>query len=358
MILQERRFNSSTNTTTYIRYIYDETGVVGFKTGTDINNLTTYYFVKNMQNDIVEIIDTNLNSVVKYTYDAYGNVFISGTLSSTIGELNPYRYRGYYYDEETGLFMMGHRYYSPELCRFIQPDDIEYLDPSSINGLNLYCYCHNNPIMYYDPSGHMPEWAMWLVGGVLLAGSIALTIATWGAASGTILASVKAIAIGATISGITSAAIGTVAGGISYENGVASWDWSGAAEGFMWGSITGVISGAAGSALSNVGSGLAAYGKLGKLGYAGIQGLINSGIAGGLTAGQVLITGSFSLDSVGLSAMFGFAGGAIGITKWGEGIRNIIVGAGLGLGESSIGEIIEWWQSRQQTNMAYLRFAY
>ena len=80
------------------------------------------------------------------------------------------------------------------------------------------------------------------------------------------------------------------------------------------------------------GSGLAAYGKLGKLGYAGIQGLINSGIAGGLTAGQGLITGSFSLDSVGLSAMFGFACGAIGITKWGEGVRNIIVGAGLGLG--------------------------
>lgn len=56
--------------------------------------------------------------------------------------------------------------------------------------------------------------------------------------------------------------------------------------------------------------------------------------------------------------MFGFAGGAIGITKWGKGIKNIIVGAGLGLGESSIGEIIEWWQSIQQTNMAYLRFAY
>ena len=107
-----------------------------------------------------------------------------------------------------------------------------------------------------------------------------------------------------------------------------------------------------------VGRGLAAYGKLGKLGYAGIQGLINSGIAGGLTAGQGLITGGFSWDSVGLSAMFGFVGGTIGITKWGEGIRNIIVGAGLGLGESSIGEIIEWWQSRQQTSMACLRFAY
>ena len=53
--------------------------------------------------------------------------------------------------------MMGQRYYSPELCRFIQPDSIEYLDPSSINGLNLYCYCMNNPIMYYDPSGHWIE---------------------------------------------------------------------------------------------------------------------------------------------------------------------------------------------------------
>ena len=51
---------------------------------------------------------------------------------------------------------MGQRYYSPELCRFIQPDDIEYLDPGSINGLNLYCYCFNNPIMYVDSTGHFP----------------------------------------------------------------------------------------------------------------------------------------------------------------------------------------------------------
>lgn len=52
--------------------------------------------------------------------------------------------------------MMGQRYYSPELCRFIQPDDIEYLDPENINGLNLYCYCMNNPIMYVDSTGHFP----------------------------------------------------------------------------------------------------------------------------------------------------------------------------------------------------------
>ena len=53
-----------------------------------------------------------------------------------------------------GYFWLSSRYYSPELCRFISPDDIEYLDPESVNGLNLYCYCYNDPINYYDPSGH------------------------------------------------------------------------------------------------------------------------------------------------------------------------------------------------------------
>ena len=55
---------------------------------------------------------------------------------------------------ETGLFWLASRYYSPELCRFISPDDVEYLDPESVNGLNLYCYCYNDPINYYNPSGH------------------------------------------------------------------------------------------------------------------------------------------------------------------------------------------------------------
>ena len=58
------------------------------------------------------------------------------------------------YDAETKLFYCNSRYYSPELCRFISPDDVSYLDPESVNGLNLYYYCLNNPIMYTDPSGH------------------------------------------------------------------------------------------------------------------------------------------------------------------------------------------------------------
>ena len=113
--------------------------------------------------------------MVKYSYDAYGNVFISGTVSSTIGELNPYRYRGYYYDEETSLFWLSSRYYSPELCRFISPDDVKYLDPESVNGLNLYCYCLNNPISYADPSGNFPVIAS-IIGGIAVAAVVSVIV--------------------------------------------------------------------------------------------------------------------------------------------------------------------------------------
>ena len=122
--------------------------------------------------------------------DAWGNhkVFDASGVESTnadyIGNINPIRYRGYYFDVETNLFYCNSRYYSSELCRFLIPDSIEYLDPESIHGLNLYCYCKNNPIMLVDPSGHMPEWLKWILGGVVIIGLGIATIATGGAAAG------------------------------------------------------------------------------------------------------------------------------------------------------------------------------
>jgi RHS repeat-associated protein len=120
-------------------------------------NGNNYYYLKDCFNTIYGIIDNEGNVIVKYKYTAYGQLIsvVDGS-QDNLSQKNPFLYKGYYYDVETGLFMMGHRYYSPELCRFIQPDDIEYLNPSSINGLNLYCYCFNNPIMYVDSSGHFP----------------------------------------------------------------------------------------------------------------------------------------------------------------------------------------------------------
>ena len=67
---------------------------------------------------------------------------------------NPIRYRGYYYDDDTGLYYCNARYYSPKWRRFISPDDTAYLDSDSPNGLNLYCYCNNDPVNYADPSGN------------------------------------------------------------------------------------------------------------------------------------------------------------------------------------------------------------
>ena len=88
----------------------------------------------------------------EYSYDAWGNCTIV-TDKSGIANLNPFRYRGYYYDSETGLYYLQTRYYDPETGRFISRDSIEYTDPETICGLNLYAYCGNNPVMFTDLLG-------------------------------------------------------------------------------------------------------------------------------------------------------------------------------------------------------------
>ena len=70
-----------------------------------------------------------------------------------MGDINPIRYRGYYYDGETGLYYLLTRYYDPAIGHFISPDGFEYLDPETIGTINLYAYCRYNPVMYSDPTG-------------------------------------------------------------------------------------------------------------------------------------------------------------------------------------------------------------
>ena len=93
--------------------------------------------------------------MVEYKYDAWGNheATVADEEYVTLAEINPYRYRGYYFDEETGLYFLQTRYYDPEVGHFISRDSIEYADPETICGLNLYAYCGNNPVMNVDPSG-------------------------------------------------------------------------------------------------------------------------------------------------------------------------------------------------------------
>ena len=101
--------------------------------------------------------------MAEYKYDAWGNhrVYTSGGIDITenmsynnsVAKLNPFRYRGYYYDTETGLFYLTSRYYDPETGRFINADDVSYINPEIINGLNLYAYCGNNPVMNKKSEG-------------------------------------------------------------------------------------------------------------------------------------------------------------------------------------------------------------
>lgn len=113
---------------------------------------------KNVQGDVTHIYkqeeDKSLTLVAKYVYDAWGNWEIVVNNAEDIASLNPFRYRSYYFDTETNLYYLQTRYYDPELGRFISADSIEYLDPETLGGLNLYAYCGNNPVMGIDPNGN------------------------------------------------------------------------------------------------------------------------------------------------------------------------------------------------------------
>ena len=106
---------------------------------------------KNLFGDITAVYKGN-TKVAEYTYDAWGNCKIELDMSG-YATRNPFRYRGYYFDNDLGMYYLLTRYYDPKTGRFINADSTEYLDPNAINGLNLYAYCKNNPIMYFDPSG-------------------------------------------------------------------------------------------------------------------------------------------------------------------------------------------------------------
>ena len=153
-------------------YAYDESGIA-----TITYNGTLYYVQKNFQGDIVALVDQSGNVVAKYVYDAWGVCKVydangtENTSNSFIGNINPFRYRGYYYDAETGLYYLQTRYYEPQAGRFLSPDSVDYIAPDLIGGLNLYAYCNNNPVMYSDPDGTF-VWA--LIGAV--AGAIASVI--------------------------------------------------------------------------------------------------------------------------------------------------------------------------------------
>ena len=123
-------------------------------------NGTMYFYVKNLQGDVIRIIDLAGTEVASYVYDAWGN--IKDTKGEpTIREINPIRYRGYVYDTETSLYYLQSRYYDPFTGRFLNADDTHYIMFPSLMA-NLYTYCDNNAISNTDTNGKT-AW-LWMLG--------------------------------------------------------------------------------------------------------------------------------------------------------------------------------------------------
>lgn len=165
-IIGEQRIKKEGQPPVYeLEYSYDSDGNIISM----LYNGTEFYYFKNGEGDILGLIDASGNVVTEYLYDSWGNV-VEITGNQEIGKVNPFRYRGYYLDEETGYYFLGGRYYDPEVGRFINPDDetLAKEDCDSLHNKNMYAYCDNNPINRIDESG-----AFWnVVAGAVLGGTI------------------------------------------------------------------------------------------------------------------------------------------------------------------------------------------
>ena len=137
-------------------YLYSSmSGLLGFKYNNDY-----YYYIKNNQDDVIGIVDSNNNIIAKYVYDSWGNILsikdgnnndVSNNLNH-IANINPFRYRSYYYDKEINVYYLNNRYYNPVWGRFLNSDSI-ICSNQDVSSYNLYAYCSNNPVNLTDHSG-------------------------------------------------------------------------------------------------------------------------------------------------------------------------------------------------------------
>ena len=144
--------------TAVLDFIYDESGKpFALKYSTDGATFDTYYYVLNLQGDVVKLIQESGGVVARYTYDAWGNILDSG---GNLAAINPLRYRGYYYDNETGFYYLQSRYYDPQNRRFINADSYASTGQGFV-GTNMFAYCNNSPILFVDHDGDDAEAVGW-----------------------------------------------------------------------------------------------------------------------------------------------------------------------------------------------------
>ena len=128
-------------------------------------NNTLYYYVLNAQGDVVRIVNSSRSVVASYTYDPWGKIISS---SGTLADINPLRYRGYYYDSETGFYYLQSRYYDPEIGRFINADSYASTDATGLLSTNMFAYCENDPVNKSDPTGEVAPILIAMAGGAMV----------------------------------------------------------------------------------------------------------------------------------------------------------------------------------------------
>ena len=128
-------------------------------------NNTLYYYVLNAQGDVVRIVNSSRSVVASYTYDPWGKIISS---SGTLADINPLRYRGYYYDAETGFYYLQSRYYDPAIGRFINADSYASTDATGLLSTNMFAYCENDPVNKSDPTGEVAPILVAMAGGAMV----------------------------------------------------------------------------------------------------------------------------------------------------------------------------------------------
>lgn len=214
-----------------LNFFYDGEGRPSYFTYGD----AIYYYVTNLQGDVIAILYSNGTMAASYHYDAYGAlVEIGGPSGASLGVMNPLTYRGYVYDHDTGLYYLQSRYYNPTIRQFISADDTDNLGvDGSLLSYNLFTYCLNNPVNRFDVNGNwsLPNWAKVAIGAVATVAAVAVTVATGGAAA--------PVLIGVAASTIGGAAVSAV----NHRVTTGSWEgagkaaFNGAVDGFMTGGL-------------------------------------------------------------------------------------------------------------------------
>ena len=184
--------------TTTLDFFYDESGrPFAFNYSVDGDIASTYYYILNLQGDVVQIIDANGVMQAEYVYSPWGEII---SAEGDLAEINPLRYRGYYYDSETGFYYLQSRYYDPENHRFINADVYTSTDSSDAIACNMFAYCQNNPVMLGDENGEVwSKLVCMLVGAAVGALTSALATLTTGGSGRDVL---KSAVVGAFAGGV------------------------------------------------------------------------------------------------------------------------------------------------------------